>query len=215
MKKTNTKQKGITLIALIITIIVMLILVGVSVNIALNNGLFKATQNAARETEAEKVKEKDISGGKITIIENGTEKEVDIRNVGLNAGEVLVAQNPTYKLKVADMTYLIDENTTYEELFNAENFSDFKEEIEYGIVKFKKIEYCIGGVPEETNGMYRTFFNVLNINFTGITTDEQRKNRINEALNKSVVDTINEFSGVVALGTMGQPAVYVFTLEKL
>ena len=67
MKKTNTKQRGITLIALIITIIVMLILVGVSVNIALNNGLFKATQNAARETEAEKEKEKDISEGQITV----------------------------------------------------------------------------------------------------------------------------------------------------
>ena len=34
-------QKGITLVALVITIIVMLILVGVSVTVALKGGLFK------------------------------------------------------------------------------------------------------------------------------------------------------------------------------
>lgn len=48
------KQKGITLIALVITIIVMLILVGVSVTVALNGGLFSTAQGAARTTEAEK-----------------------------------------------------------------------------------------------------------------------------------------------------------------
>ena len=60
-------QKGITLIALIITIIVMLILVGVSVSVALNTGLFKTAQGAAKNTETEKVKEVEISEGKITI----------------------------------------------------------------------------------------------------------------------------------------------------
>ena len=40
-------QKGITLIALIITIIVMLILVGVSVTVALNGGLFETAKKAA------------------------------------------------------------------------------------------------------------------------------------------------------------------------
>ena len=43
-------QKGITLIALIITIIVMMILVGVSVTVALNSGLFKVAQGAAKNT---------------------------------------------------------------------------------------------------------------------------------------------------------------------
>ena len=49
MKKQNN-QKGITLIALIITIIVMLILVGVSVTVALNGGLFNQAENARGRT---------------------------------------------------------------------------------------------------------------------------------------------------------------------
>jgi len=44
-------QKGITLIALIITIIVMLILVGVTVNIALNGGLFTKADDAKESTQ--------------------------------------------------------------------------------------------------------------------------------------------------------------------
>lgn len=45
------KNKGITLIALIITIIIMLILVGVTVNVALNGGLFSTTKKAKEKTE--------------------------------------------------------------------------------------------------------------------------------------------------------------------
>jgi len=54
-------QKGITLIALIITIIVMLILVGVSVTVALNGGLFKTAQDAAQGTKLEGEKERLLS----------------------------------------------------------------------------------------------------------------------------------------------------------
>ena len=43
------KQKGITLIALIITIIVMLILVGVTVTTAINGGLFKKAKEGKQE----------------------------------------------------------------------------------------------------------------------------------------------------------------------
>ena len=47
-EELTKKQKGITLIALIITIIVMLILVGVSVTVALNGGLFSTAKKAKR-----------------------------------------------------------------------------------------------------------------------------------------------------------------------
>jgi len=46
-------QKGITLIALIITIIVMLILVSVTVNVALNGGLFEKAKEAGTKTQKE------------------------------------------------------------------------------------------------------------------------------------------------------------------
>ena len=58
-------QKGITLIALIITIIVMLILVGISVSVALNTGLFKTAQGAAKNTEGARVNETKLSEGQI------------------------------------------------------------------------------------------------------------------------------------------------------
>ena len=43
-------QKGITLVALVITIIVMLILAGVTISIAVNGGLFTQANNAATGT---------------------------------------------------------------------------------------------------------------------------------------------------------------------
>ena len=45
-------QKGITLVALVITIIVMLILVGVSVTVALEGGLFDSAKAAGNQYEA-------------------------------------------------------------------------------------------------------------------------------------------------------------------
>ena len=51
------RQKGITLIALIITIIVMLILVGVTVTTAINGGLFESTRKASRDTQKQSVLE--------------------------------------------------------------------------------------------------------------------------------------------------------------
>lgn len=51
------KNKGITLIALIITIIVMLILVGVTVNVAMQGGLFSTARKAASETQEAKEQE--------------------------------------------------------------------------------------------------------------------------------------------------------------
>ena len=59
-------EKGITLIALIITIIVMLILVGVKINIALNVGLFTKAETATRETEEKAILEEMLAMMDIT-----------------------------------------------------------------------------------------------------------------------------------------------------
>ena len=53
----KTKQKGITLIALVITIIVMLILVGVTITVAIQGGLFETARSASGQTEIEREKE--------------------------------------------------------------------------------------------------------------------------------------------------------------
>ena len=66
------KEKGITLIALIITIIVMLILVGVSVTVALNGGLFTKAKEAAQGTKTESEKEQLLEIAMGTLREDGT-----------------------------------------------------------------------------------------------------------------------------------------------
>lgn len=50
-------QKGITLVALIITIIVMLILVGVSISVALNGDLFGKAKGATKDTRTAQINE--------------------------------------------------------------------------------------------------------------------------------------------------------------
>ncbi len=67
-------QKGITLVALVITIIVMLILVGVSVTVAIQGGLFDAAETAVGETNNALANEQDLDSGKVTV--NNVEKNV-------------------------------------------------------------------------------------------------------------------------------------------
>lgn len=78
MKKDN----GITLIALVITIIVMLILVVVTIRIATDGKLFDYAGEAAKKTQEEVDKEKELSNGKI-----GTESIEDIVNKALSTSE--------------------------------------------------------------------------------------------------------------------------------
>ena len=54
-------EKGITLIALIITIIVMLILVGVTINVALNGGIFDRAKDAKQKTSREVSREQIVA----------------------------------------------------------------------------------------------------------------------------------------------------------
>lgn len=60
-------QKGITLIALVITIIVMLILVGVTITMAVNGGLFDYARRAATETNDAKSAEQALGNGTVSV----------------------------------------------------------------------------------------------------------------------------------------------------
>ena len=68
------KNRGITLIALIITIIVMLILVAVSISVALNTGLFKSASDATKNWKAAQDEESkmqiEIGGKKYDSVED-------------------------------------------------------------------------------------------------------------------------------------------------
>lgn len=67
----QTENKGITLIALVITIIVMLILIGVTINLSLDGGLFGYAKQAKNNTEI--TNEKEIIQNAI-IMAKGTNK---------------------------------------------------------------------------------------------------------------------------------------------
>lgn len=71
-------QKGITLVALVITIIVMLILVGVSVTVAINGGLFTKAHDGATNTQKAANAERNLSDGKVTVLKGATEEEHNV-----------------------------------------------------------------------------------------------------------------------------------------
>ena len=60
-------QRGITLIALIITIIIMLILVAVTITAAVNGGLFEYAGRAGRETNEAIKAEQQLADGKVKV----------------------------------------------------------------------------------------------------------------------------------------------------
>ena len=74
--KKERRNKGITLIALIITIIVMLILVGVTVNVALNGGLFDAAKQAASGMNMAQIREKAEMVKTVLIADSLTKSDV-------------------------------------------------------------------------------------------------------------------------------------------
>lgn len=65
-------QKGITLVALVITIIVMLILVVVTINIATDGGLFDTARNAANDTNTAAKEEQRLKEGLVQDSGNNT-----------------------------------------------------------------------------------------------------------------------------------------------
>ena len=74
-------EKGITLIALIITIVVMLILVGVVITVTINSGLIDKASKAANETQAKYQDEAANIGTGFNVVQsNGTQISTDIDN---------------------------------------------------------------------------------------------------------------------------------------
>jgi len=71
-------EKGITLIALVITIIVMLILVGVTITMAVNGGLFDYAGKAAGDTNNAIKAEGELGSGLVDV--DGT-TETEINNI--------------------------------------------------------------------------------------------------------------------------------------
>lgn len=74
-------EKGITLIALVITIIVMLILVAVTITMAVNGGLFDYAGKAAGDTNNAIKAEGELGKGSVTVQGEGAPTDTEINNI--------------------------------------------------------------------------------------------------------------------------------------
>ena len=71
MKEQRREEKGITLVALVVTIIVLIILAGVTLNIVLDNdGIINKAKQAAEDYENAQREEQEILGQVENYIEN-------------------------------------------------------------------------------------------------------------------------------------------------
>ncbi len=128
--KKERKNKGITLIALIITIIVMLILVGVTVNVALNGGLFDTAKQATERTETAMIQE-ELSVIEVAMnadILANTEKYTVINDESELASLIVTISGEIQKYFVVDSNY-----------------------IEGGVLKVQEMEEAGLLVPVDTN----------------------------------------------------------------
>ncbi len=107
------ENKGITIIALIITIILMLILVGVSVVTPIGDGLFKKTKEAKDETEKLALK-KELE---VAVLSSYIDGELDFDLLKENLDNIsdltYVTENPTslpITIKLKDLEYKIKQD---------------------------------------------------------------------------------------------------------
>ncbi len=136
MKKL-TNNKGITLIALVITIIVLIILAGVSINLVLGeNGLFTKAKNAAKDMEIASLKEQigtellsmqiESEGNNFVIEKSDVEKVLGkYGEVKKNADEIITGLIPTGK----------DYEIPFSELWEGETTNSYNEKKHVNVPK--------------------------------------------------------------------------------
>ncbi|MCI8411465.1 MAG: hypothetical protein HFJ40_03305 [Clostridia bacterium] len=118
----ETQNKGITLIALVITIIVLLILAGVSIAMLIGkNGLISQSMEAKQETEIAKIKEEvqlhyedaviqakvDVANNKLNIFENNLKKD-DSESKVIGSGKTITALYKDYYITLDENGNIVD-----------------------------------------------------------------------------------------------------------
>ena len=145
------KNKGITLIALIITIIVMLILVAVSVSILINSGIIGKAQKAKTDTQEAYAREQTL-GESVNI--NGTMYTLD-EIVNLKSFTIVQTEHPE---QGSETFYYDDSITTWGDFLESKYCSSAFQINNFNEVTYKggKVGYKIGediaaGVDTSTN----------------------------------------------------------------
>ena len=140
-EKLNQKNKGITLIALIITLIIMLLLVTVTTTVSLNGGLFNTAKGATEKTLLEKEKEQLTE---VTMGAMGEDAIVDFEKLEQVLPDVFVKTGEkTYKSTQSGQTYLINDKGTIS--ITEEN------DLEYGTIRNKTKNITYSSIVEAIN----------------------------------------------------------------
>ena len=128
--KLCKSNRGITLLALVITIIVLIILAGISINLLLGeNGLIKKAQNTKETHTIEAIKEKlDIAKGSDYIEQKG-DSSIDTYFAILEK-EKIEPYTITNKQKVTESTGIIEVDNKYSYTVTIENNKNIKIEYE-------------------------------------------------------------------------------------
>ena len=163
-KEVKTRNKGVTLIALVVTIIVLIILAGVSINMIVGeNGILKRAAEATTETEIATDKEKIILAvSEAQITEDGYQK-LNLNNLqeavdnqfGEEKAKVIENGDGSFSIIVSNnqKTYSISVNGTVEYnsnlLINNVKIGDYVNYIPEPMTSFYQIENV--GVDAEIN----------------------------------------------------------------
>lgn len=125
------KQKGITLIALVVTIVVLIILAGVSISVILNqDGLINKAISSGEQTKIENIKEKlEIVKG-LDYIEQESNNTLDTYFTILEKEKIGPPYEITNKEKTTDNTGIIEVDNKYSFLVTIENNKNIKIEYE-------------------------------------------------------------------------------------
>ena len=121
MKQKLKNNKGITIVALVITIIIMLILAGVTVKIATGGGIIDKTKNTSDEFEIEQEKEKVKSGylsyKTAKMVDNDAQLSVEDAQTTGNATSgwkvIFTKTNNEYRLTKDGKVILVKQNGIY------------------------------------------------------------------------------------------------------
>ena len=162
------KNKGITLIALVITIIVMLILVVVTIRISTSAGLFDYAGKAARETNDAVADETDIANGKIKI-----------GGITYNSIEEYINRSNLYgiklKYKVEDSNILIYFEDSYTDYLETNSLED----------------------SGDNRNAYETYINNKIANIASKKSTEEKENYIVEQFNENMGTTFSTIEEVI------------------
>lgn len=153
--KLCKSNRGITLLALVITIIVLIILAGISINLLLGeNGLIKKAQNTKETHTIEAIKEKlDIAKGSDYIEQKG-DSSIDTYFAILEK-EKIEPYTITNKQKVTESTGIIEVDNKYSYTVTIENNKNIKIEYEGKVDEIirepDEVTITITGEKEQAN----------------------------------------------------------------